>query len=135
MAGTGQYYVYELIDPRDGKPFYVGKGHGLRFKQHERFAKRGDKAPRYQRIREIWADGHKVAHRIVRRFRRDRDAYAFEVQHIASIGLHLLTNRSPGGEGLRAMGGPWGDFSAQRRVERMGEIPVHLMDLGVGLPA
>jgi hypothetical protein len=28
------YYVYQLIDPRDGQPFYVGKGQGDRAKTH-----------------------------------------------------------------------------------------------------
>ncbi|MDH7791999.1 LEM-3-like GIY-YIG domain-containing protein [Ochrobactrum sp. AN78] len=29
-----QAYVYRLIDPRDGKTFYVGKGRGDRVFQH-----------------------------------------------------------------------------------------------------
>ena len=28
------YYVYELIDPRNNQPFYVGKGKGRRAKTH-----------------------------------------------------------------------------------------------------
>lgn len=28
------YYVYVLVDPRDSKPFYVGKGSGDRYKSH-----------------------------------------------------------------------------------------------------
>lgn len=91
------YYVYELIDPRNGLPFYVGKGCGGRVHEHERFAKRGDRAPRYQRIREIWADGHKVGHRVVRRFRNEDRAYEYEAAHIAKIGLEKLTNVAPGG--------------------------------------
>ena len=28
------YYVYQLVDPRNGLPFYVGKGKGTRFESH-----------------------------------------------------------------------------------------------------
>ena len=34
-------YVYELIDPRDGKVFYVGKGRNSRAWAHEKAARRG----------------------------------------------------------------------------------------------
>lgn len=34
-----KYYVYELISPTDGNPFYVGKGSGRRMYVHERRAK------------------------------------------------------------------------------------------------
>ena len=34
------YYVYLLIDPRTGKPFYVGKGRGRRMLKHEKRALR-----------------------------------------------------------------------------------------------
>lgn len=32
----GKFYVYLLIDPRNKQPFYVGKGHGNRYKEHFR---------------------------------------------------------------------------------------------------
>lgn len=31
---VGKFYVYALIDPRDGRYFYIGKGHGNRYKHH-----------------------------------------------------------------------------------------------------
>jgi hypothetical protein len=36
----GPYYVYLLIDPRTGEPFYVGKGTGERFRSHGDAARR-----------------------------------------------------------------------------------------------
>ena len=35
MAEEARFYVYELIDPRDGKVFYIGKGQGRRIYGHE----------------------------------------------------------------------------------------------------
>lgn len=40
----GPYYVYILVDPRDGKPFYVGKGTGERFRSHGEAASRSAEA-------------------------------------------------------------------------------------------
>lgn len=56
------FYVYLLIDPRNGRPFYVGKGTGRRCYDHEAEAK-GDRSqnPRkIQTILEIWAMGKAV---------------------------------------------------------------------------
>jgi hypothetical protein len=95
----GPFYVYELIDPRDGKPFYVGKGIRNRVHQHERDAAKGAEGPRFDRLREIGAQGLKVQHRIVGRFKNEIEAYAFEARRIASLGMVNLTNISPGGGG------------------------------------
>jgi hypothetical protein len=93
------FYVYELIDPRDGKPFYVGKGVRNRVYQHERDAARGAEGPKCDRIRSIEAEGLKVGHRIVRKFKNEIEAYAFEASRIAALGMINLTNISPGGGG------------------------------------
>lgn len=52
-----EFYVYELRDPRNGLPFYVGKGKGDRINAHEREARKGVSSPKCERIKEIWAAG------------------------------------------------------------------------------
>jgi uncharacterized protein len=55
------HYVYRLLDPRDGKTFYVGKGVGQRVLQHEWDALEGTiPAERLQQIRNIHTSGHHV---------------------------------------------------------------------------
>jgi hypothetical protein len=48
------YSVYELLDPRDGQVFYIGKGLGARALQHELEAKnKSIETEKTKRIREI----------------------------------------------------------------------------------
>lgn len=96
------FYVYDLIDPRDGKTFYVGKGTGDRLKEHVRDARKGEGGPKCDRIREILAEGLTVEERIVKEFENEAYAYAYEKRRIARIGLENLTNIAPGGGGTRA---------------------------------
>lgn len=73
-----RFYVYELLC--DGVPVYVGKGSGRRLKSQ---------------MTKQQCDGREVA-----RFRRERDAYAFEVERIAEF--QPAWNRHPGGNGSKA---------------------------------
>ena len=92
------YYVYELVDPRDSKPFYVGKGQSRRGWQHGKYAAKGLPGRKCDRIREIRANGLEHEVRIVERFARESAAYAFEVKRIAELGLENLTNETSGGK-------------------------------------
>ena len=49
------FYVYMLIDPRNNKPFYVGKGKGNRVFQHVEDAKNNPSisTDKYDIIRDI----------------------------------------------------------------------------------
>jgi hypothetical protein len=75
-----RFYVYELIGD-DGLPAYVGKGSGHRLSA-SRSARGG-------------LQGHEVA-----RFKREKDAYSYEIQRIAEYSPYL--NRHPGGNGSYA---------------------------------
>mgnify|MGYP001558540010 CR=1 FL=1 len=59
------FYVYRLVDPRDGKPFYIGKGSRNRINVHEREAHAGGASLKCQRIREINASKRCVEKEII----------------------------------------------------------------------
>lgn len=95
------FYVYDLIDPRDGSVFYVGKGTGDRHREHVRDAKNGASGPKCDRIRDILSAGLTVEWKIVREFDDELAAYAYEKRRISRIGLQNLTNIAPGGGAVR----------------------------------
>lgn len=75
------FYVYRLIDPRNGETFYVGKGSGNRVFAHIRGEKQGnldEKSQKLQRIREIRLSGFEVAHVIHRHGLDSRTAVEVE---------------------------------------------------------
>lgn len=75
-------YVYRLIDPRDRKTFYVGKGRGNRMFTHALGVVPSDEddiSAKISRIRSIKAAGFEVAY-IVHRHGLVSDEVAFEVE-------------------------------------------------------
>ena len=91
------WYVYELIDPRNGQVFYVGKGKGDRINSHETDAKTGYPSFKCNKIRSIWADGHQIVKQKVATFWDEDAAYECEEARIQEIGLNALTNVMGGG--------------------------------------
>jgi len=86
------YYVYQLIDPRNNKPFYVGEGKGKRAWSHLSFNS-GCKNPHKDRIiRKIQSLGLKVIVRIVQSNLTKEQSISFEEKLIEEIGLENLTN-------------------------------------------
>lgn len=76
-----KYYVYRLIDPRNGETFYVGKGRDNRVFAHvkgELDSEADTLTDKLQRIRDIRLDGFEVAH-LIHRHGMDEQT-AFEVE-------------------------------------------------------
>lgn len=96
------FYVYLLIDPRDGRPFYVGKGTGDRFRAHGLEALMGADAESEQesgdkvaRIRAIRAAGLEPRIEFARTgIRTEAEAFLVEAALIDSLARHVapLTN-------------------------------------------
>jgi len=89
-----RYYVYLLIDPRNNKVFYVGKGKGNRINQNllgalDDRTKEGEKI---NRIREIEKTGQKIKNVILRHDLDEEEAFAVESAMIDFLGMNNLTN-------------------------------------------
>lgn len=72
-------YVYALVDPRDKRIFYVGKGTGDRVYQHVQAALKDDsQSLKLNTIREIMALGLEVKYYIIRHNLTESEAYLVE---------------------------------------------------------
>lgn len=73
------FYVYCLIDPRDDKPFYVGKGVGNRVFAHANDAlESGTASDKLDIIRDITDAGQNVGYVIVRHGLDEQTAFSVE---------------------------------------------------------
>lgn len=74
------YYVYCLVDPRDKKIFYIGKGIGNRVFAHACDALEYEdvSTEKLEKIREIIKSGHEVEHYILRHKLTKEDALTVE---------------------------------------------------------
>lgn len=93
------YYVYCLVDPRDHKIFYIGKGCGNRVFAHACCAlEQGGDTDKIDKIREIIQSGYSVKHYIIRHKLTEEDAFTVESVLIDLLTYHdfntdsLLTN-------------------------------------------
>lgn len=97
MRNRAEWYVYELIDPRDDTIFYVGKGKHQRIDDHEWEAENNSPSHKCNKIRSIWAEGLQIGKRKIALFWDEQAAYKCEAERIDEIGLENLTNVLPGG--------------------------------------
>ena len=99
-----KYYIYFLIDPRDKKVFYIGKGQKERMYAHERIVKVG-KSPNNNftlknKIKDILDSGNKITYKQVWFSDDEKYIYKMEKFFIKKY-KDLLTNIAPGGGRIR----------------------------------
>ena len=92
-----RHYVYFLIDPRDNKIFYVGKGQGNRVFAHAKGAlKKALSSDKMKLIRKIIREGRQVRHVIHRHGLEENEALAVEASLIEAFGLEGLKQKVQG---------------------------------------
>lgn len=89
-----EHYVYLLINPRNDKVFYVGKGKGNRINQHLLgvLDKKNKEKNTIKRIREIQNENFKVKTTILRHGLSEKEALKLESAVIDLLGKENLTN-------------------------------------------
>jgi hypothetical protein len=100
VADQLKWYVYRLIDPRNGDTFYVGKGRGDRIFQHAKGAlsatNEEDAADlKSQRIKDVNAAGLDVAH-VIHRHHIENQSLAFQIEAALIDAYPGLTNKVSG---------------------------------------
>ncbi|MCY3544375.1 MAG: hypothetical protein OXH22_10105 [Chloroflexi bacterium] len=106
VAGELKWYVYRLIDPRNGETFYIGKGKNDRVFAHVNGMK-GDygdyvEDQKRQRINDIQAAGLEVGH-IIHRHGMASESTAYEVEAALIDAYPGLVNKVAG-KGSRDFG-------------------------------
>jgi hypothetical protein len=98
-----KWYVYRLIDPRNGETFYVGKGRGDRIFQHAKGAPAVGQDEgaediidlKLQRIKEISAAGLEIGH-VIHRHGIESEKLAFQIEAALIDAYPGLANRVSG---------------------------------------
>lgn len=117
------YYVYALIDPRDDRIFYVGKGKGDRVYQHARHAQKVGSESRAElklgRIQEIHAEALDVRVELIRRGLSEETAFELEAALMDTLelaGVRLMNLVA--GQGIARAWRPLADIVADADRDR-----------------
>jgi len=111
-------YVYVYIDPRNGKPFYIGKGTGNRLFSH---LKDRSETEKVTQIAEIRHSGKEPRIEILRYGLSDSEARLVEAASIDLIGKAKLTNRMAGHHE-----GSFGRITSQRVISMLSAKKVRV---------
>lgn len=120
------HYVYLYVDPRDGRPFYVGKGVGERVLAHLSERAESEKCRRIDELRALSMEPRIeiLAHGL----RDEETALRIEAAVIDLLGLKALTNEVRGWRSLQLGRLPLSELAiyyAAKRVEV--EVPALLI--------
>ena len=89
------YYVYALVDPRDNRIFYIGKGKGNRIFQHVETAIIDTTHDlKLDIIRSIKSEGKEVVHYIIRHNLEEREAFLVESTLIDMLTYSKFNHKS-----------------------------------------
>lgn len=97
-----KYYTYELIDPRNNKVFYVGKGCYKRMYYHYDTIKNDKKLNNSKlgnKLKKLIRENLKPIYKKVLETEIEQEAFDKEIELIKFYGLENLCNLKPGGEG------------------------------------
>ena len=135
VAEQLKWYVYRLIDPRNGETFYVGKGRGNRVFDHARGQALGEEDeivdPRLHRIKVIQAAGLEVGHVIHRHgLSTSKDALLVEAAVIDAY--PGLTNKVKG-HGSRDYGSRHVDEIINEYAAEEFQVKERLMLISIGV--
>ena len=141
VAEQLKWYVYRLIDPRNGETFYVGKGRVNRVFEHARgnysdttnreVEEREDETDlKLHRIRDIRTAGLEVGH-VVHRHGIEREDVAYEVEAALIDAYPGLTNRV-GGHGSGDYGSRHVDEIVRQYAAEEFEVKENLMLIYIG---
>ena len=111
------YYVYILIDGRDGSVFYVGKGKDSRVFQHEKEVQRHlAETEKQKRIESIRKSGSVVVPLIVGHYHTEKQGFAVESTLIHWVYGHKTLTNDQSGHGCLSIR-PKGNYSTLQGID------------------